>query len=200
MPYTEFNLSQAKKSFELIEHRSALFADIKAIPSSDWLKEALDIGLELALSTSSEKARSEFIITPILFELERKNNKQLAIYSGERLDVDKDKGLTGECDFILSKGSITHSIQSPIFALVEAKKNDISLGLGQCVAQMVGATLYNQSENNPIKHIYGCVTTGEDWQFLRLQDKQLHIDKKRYYINEINIILAILQSIVESVN
>lgn len=200
MPYTEFNLSQAKKSFELTEHRSALFADIKAIPSSDWLKEALDIGLELALSTSSEKARSEFIITPILFELERKNNKQLAIYSGERLDVDKDKGLTGECDFILSKGSITHSIQSPIFALVEAKKNDISLGLGQCVAQMVGATLYNQNENNPIKHIYGCVTTGEDWQFLRLQDKQLHIDNKRYYINDVNIILAILQSIVESVN
>jgi len=200
MPYTEFNLSQAKKSFELIEHRSPLFADIKAIPSSDWLKEALTIGLELALSTSSEKARSEFIITPILFELERKNNKQLAIYSGERLDVDKDKGLTGECDFILSKGAMTHSIQSPIFALVEAKKNDISLGLGQCVAQMVGATLYNQSENNHIKHIYGCVTTGEDWQFLRLQDKQLHIDNKRYYINEINIILAILQSIVESVN
>ncbi len=81
MPYTEFNLSQAKKSFELTEHRRALFADIKAISSSDWLKEALDIGLELALSTSSEKARSEFIITPILFELGRKNNKQLAIYS-----------------------------------------------------------------------------------------------------------------------
>ncbi|MCK4493430.1 MAG: hypothetical protein KAU26_05210 [Methylococcales bacterium] len=200
MPYTDFNLAQVKKKFELIEERTALFPQIKPIVISDYLTEALDIGLELALATASEKARSEFIIAPILFELERHYRKKLAIYSGERLDVDKAQGLTGECDFILSKGMMTHTIQAPIFALVEAKKNDISQGLGQCVAQMVAAMLYNQTNNKAISILYGCVTTGETWQFLRLQGNQLHIDSQRHYINEIGIILAILQQIVKSVD
>ncbi|MCK5898132.1 MAG: hypothetical protein KAG06_03570 [Methylococcales bacterium] len=200
MSYTDFNLSQVKTKFELTEVRTALFPDIKAIEVSDYLTEALDIGLELALATASEKARSEFIIAPILFELERHHRKKLAIYSGERLDVDKTQGLTGECDFILSKGQMTHTIQTPIFALVEAKKNDISQGLGQCVAQMVAATLYNQTHNNAIANLYGCVTTGETWQFLRLQEKRLQIDSQRHYINEVGIILGILQQIVKSVD
>jgi hypothetical protein len=197
MTYSDFTLAQAKKAFALIEQRIALFENIMPLVPSNWLSEALDIGLELALATASEKARSEFIVVPILFELEKRNNKSFAIYSGERLDVDKERGLTGECDFILAQNKVAHTLQAPIFALVEAKKNDIASGLGQCCAQMVGAQLYNEVENNTITTLFGCVTTGEDWQFLRLQEKQLVIDNKRYYINELGMILAVLQTIFD---
>lgn len=154
--------------------------------------------MELALSTSSEKARSEFIVVPILFEIKKRNRKRFSIYSGERLDVDKAKGLVGECDFILSKGPVAHTIQTPIFALVEAKKNDISSGLGQCVAQMMGAKIFNETEGNDIPYLYGCVTTGEDWQYLKLQDNTIHIDSKRYYIDNLEMILGIFQSVVDT--
>jgi len=170
MPYSEFTFSQVQKKFGIKENRIKLFNEIKRLEPSAWLKETLEVSLELGLSSPSKKARSEFIIVPILIEMEKKNSKLFSIYSGERLDVDEVKGLNGECDFILSKGPISTIIQAPIFSIVEAKKNDIKSGLGQCVAQMIGAKMFNEKEGNPIESIYGCVTTGEDWQFMQLLD------------------------------
>jgi len=63
MAYSEFSLSKVKKDFDLIEKHTNLFADIGIFEVSDWLKETLDISIKLALSSSSEKARSEFIKT-----------------------------------------------------------------------------------------------------------------------------------------
>lgn len=195
MSYSHFSLARVKEEFELEEQNSNLFLDVLPIESSSWLKETLKLGLELVFSSSSsEKARSEFIVAPILIELRKINNKQFSIYSGERLDVDQNKGLVGECDFILTKGEMKHTIQKPIFALVEAKKHDIDLGMGQCVAQMLGSQLFNQGEINTI---YGCVTTGEVWQFLKLEKKIIIIDTKRYYINEVERILGVLQYAVD---
>jgi hypothetical protein len=197
MSYADFSLTQVKREFALSEKLVSMFEHVSPCKASSWLTEALDIGMELALSTSSEKARSEFIVVPILFEIEKRNRKKFSIYSGEKLDVDQDKGLVGECDFLLSKGPVAHTIQIPIFALVEAKKNDISSGLGQCTAQMLGAKIYNEMEGNDVSHIYGCVTTGEDWQFLKLIENTLCIERKRYYIDHLEMILGIFQSIVD---
>jgi hypothetical protein len=198
MPYSDFTLEKVKKAFNLTEKRVRLFENVTKIESSDWLKETFDVTLELALSSSSEKARSEFIVVPILVEMEKRNKKAFAIYSGNRLDVNEEKGLNGECDFILSRGPVASTIQAPIFSLVEAKKNDIQAGLGQCIAQMVGANLFNQKEENGISSIYGCVTTGENWQFLQLENDIIFMDINRYYINDVNTLLGIFQKIIDS--
>ncbi|OQY43740.1 MAG: hypothetical protein B6242_14110 [Anaerolineaceae bacterium 4572_78] len=197
MAYSDFKLRDVKKNFGLIEKRIALFEPVTPLPISNWLSETLDTGLYLALATISEKARSEFIVVPILFEIHKKNNQQFAIYSGENLDVDKEKGLVGECDFILSKGDMSHTIQTPIFSLVEAKKKDIGLGLGQCAAQMIGAKVFNEQEGNDVDTIFGCVTTGETWQFLKLENGTLFIDRIRYYIDDVETILGIFQCIID---
>ena len=198
MAYSDFSLTQVKKTFDLTEKSMPLFSNTAAVSPSNWLKETLSYSLKLALSSSSEKARSEFIIAPILIELERRNTEKLSIYSGENLDVDPESGLKGECDFILSKGTVSLTMQTPIISLVEAKKSDIKRGLGQCVAQMVGAQRFNQLEGNEIPVVYGCVTTGEDRQFLTLQDNHIAIDSQRYYVNELDKVLGIFQSMVDS--
>lgn len=198
MPYSEFNLAKVKKNFSLEEIYDNLFENFTPLQPSNWLEETLDISLELAIYSSSEKARSEFIVVPILLELERINNKKFAIYSGENLDVDESKGLNGECDFILTKGRITNTIQTPIFSLLEAKKNDIKSGLGQCIAQMLGAKIYNENEGNQIDSIYGCVTTGENWQFMKLENNRIIIDIKRYYINDLGLLLRVFQNILDT--
>jgi hypothetical protein len=198
MSYSDFSFNHVKKSFGLTEQSILLFDTIEEIESSPWLKETLEISIKLALSSSSEKARSEFIVAPILLEIEKRNRDKVTIFSGERLDVDEAKGLKGECDFIFSKGPISSTIVAPIFSIVEAKKNDIKEGLGQCVAQMLGAKLFNQHENNDIAIIHGCVTTGEDWQFMKLDDNVIFMDNRRYYINELNKIIGIFQNIVDS--
>lgn len=194
MPYSHFTLAKVKQEFNLKEQNSDLFLNVLPIESSNWLKEALEIGLKFVFPSLSEKARSEFIVVPILFEIEKRNHDSFAIYSGKCLDVDESKGLVGECDFILTKGKVKYVIQNSIFILVVPKKHDLGAGLGQCVAQMLGAQLFNQGQINVI---HGCVTTGEIWQFLKLEQNIITIDKKHYYINEVEKILGVLQYIVD---
>jgi hypothetical protein len=198
MAYSDFTLESVIDQFQLSEQRVQLFSGLVPLTVSSWLTETLDYSLDLGLVSSNEKARSEFIVAPILLEMERRNNRSFAIYSGKSLDVDRSLGLTGECDFMLSKGQLSKTIQSPILALVEAKKQDIDLGLGQCTAQMLGAQLFNQQKNNAIASIYGCVTTGESWQFLKLQDQKLTIDRDIYYIVELGKVLGAFQTILDA--
>lgn len=198
MAYSDFSLTQVKKVFGLTEKSVQLFSDVATLEPSNWLQETLSYSIKLALSSSSEKARSEFIIAPILIELERRNPNTISIYSGEKLDVDEEQGLKGECDFILAKSPVSLTMHAPILSLVEAKKSDIKGGLGQCIAQMLGAQRFNELESNSISGIYGCVTTGEDWQFLKLEGNFIWVNNQRYYINELEKILGIFQFIVDS--
>jgi hypothetical protein len=196
--YSSFTLASVKKNFGLVETVVSLFEDVEILPLSEQLKDLLERGLPIALCSASEKAKSEFIVVPILFELQKITRSPVTIYSGKKLEVDSDQGLTGECDFILSKGALSHTIQAPIVTIVEAKDNDVEKGLGQCVAQLVGAKLFNQRESVNVDTVFGCVTTGEIWQFLKLEGNLILMDKAPCYINEIGKILGILKKIVEN--
>ncbi|MEZ4605977.1 MAG: hypothetical protein R2880_00400 [Deinococcales bacterium] len=193
MAYSDFNLAQLQSQFHLTISQALLFKEIKAFSPPNWLPVLLDKAMPLALS--SEKARSEFIIAPILLSL-KDDHPDIGIYSGQRLDSDISQGLLGECDFIISASQSLALIQKPIISIVEAKKSDIESGLGQCAAQMLGAQHLNLRQQNSHDVVYGCVTTGEVWQFLKLQKQSLLIDSERYYINELGLILAVLQQIL----
>lgn len=195
MPYSGFKLKELKRQFNLEEKGCKLFKDKASLTPSAWLNKTLALGLKMPLL--SEKARSERIISPLLFELWEQNNERFGIYSGFNLDVDKEQNLNGECDFILAARGDTYTVECPVFMLIEAKDNDIKQGIPRCVAQMLGARLYNQQDDNPINIIYGCVTTGDDWQFLKLENDVIYIDTQRYYLDNIPQILGILQNIIE---
>ncbi len=194
MSYSNFTLRDVKKAFNLREQVMPLFPDEGSLEASQWLQDTFAKSIKFALSSSSEKARSEFIVAPILLEIESRNQGEFALFSGERLDVNEAKGLKGECDFIISKGPISSTIQAPVFALVEAKKNDIKEGLGQCIAQLLGAALFNENEVTGIASVYGCVTTGEIWQFLKLKGNIIVIDATRYYLTDLQRILWVSYS------
>ena len=196
MAYSDFTLEQVIETFDLKEKRTDLFSQTPCLTPSSWLQQTLDLSLEFALASGSEKARSEFIVAPVLLAMEQMMGKSFAIHSGKKLDVDSTKGLNGECDFILSKGRMSNTIQAPIFSMVEAKKQDLDLGYGQCIAQMLGAKLYNQRKANEVDRIWGCVTTGESWQFLTLQDTTVMFDEIVYYISQLGKILGILNQII----
>jgi hypothetical protein len=119
------------------------------------------------------------------------------LYSGIRLDIDPDKGLKGECDFILANAPPAPTLRAPLMVVVEAKKNDIEEGLAQCAAQMVGARLFKEHHKEPVPAVYGCVTTGEAWQFLRLRGQELLVDADRHYITDVGTILGILVAVMK---
>lgn len=199
MSYSDFTtLDSALQAFGLRESDTPLFADTPPLPMSDWLRDTLARTVEVGLYSANEKARSEFIVAPILLEIASRNKNRVALHSGKHLNVDPEQGLNGECDFFLARSQPSRTIQAPICTLVEAKKGDIELGLGQCVAQMVGARLFNERRKAPLPFIFGCVTSGEDWQFLRLTGNNAALDSARYYLNQVERILGILQNIVDS--
>src|SRR5262245_21289393 len=43
-------------------------------------------------------------------------------------------------------------------------------GLGQCIAAMLAARLFNALEDQPISTVYGAVTSGNVWKLLQLVD------------------------------
>ena len=149
------------------------------------------------MSIPTEKGRSELLVAPLLAEVWRRSEHRISLYSGVELNVDEAAGLNGVCDFLLGRSPQLYYVEAPVVAVVEAKKDSIPEGLGQCAATMVGAQRFNQQANQPIDPIYGCVTTGEAWQFLRLQESDLVIDRSRYYIDNVGAILAVFQAIID---
>ncbi|MBD2181770.1 hypothetical protein H6S82_20795 [Planktothrix sp. FACHB-1355] len=197
MAYSDFTLEKVQKAFGLtISDRVNLFANIPELESSNWLKETLDYNVPIALGSNTEKARSELIIAPILVELRKQLNSEIGLFSGIDFTVDPNRGLNGSCDFIISNSPQLLILRAPAIMLVEAKKENINAGLGQCVAEMVAAQIFNEREGEEVADIYGVVTTGEIWKFLKLTGELVQIDLVEYFLNNINKILGILASAV----
>jgi hypothetical protein len=190
MSYSEFTLESVGRILGVTSRAANLFPDLQPVPPPAWLQEQLARGTQgIQLSLISEKSRSEFIVAPILLAGRELSGNRFAISSGQRLDVDASIGLTGECDFILSAADAMLPLQAPIATVVEAKKNDVEGGLAQCIAQMVAADRFNQAAGRTGVPIFGCVTTGEAWQFARLSGTTALLEQRRYYIDHIDIIL-----------
>ena len=100
------------------------------------------------------------------------------------------------CDFLVSLSPSQFSLQAPVILLVEAKRDDFLVGLGQCVAEMVAAQRFNAEEGNNIACVYGTITSGINWLFLKLEGKKLYIDMNSYQISQCDTILGILASMV----
>jgi hypothetical protein len=194
MPYSKFTLDLIEKRFGIQNQVSLLFEKTPKVEPSDWLKNSLQTAKELPVR--SEKAKSETIVFPILVEMRNRNEKFFTIYSGDSLNADSLQELEGECDFILAKDTGTFNISVPIFQLLEAKKNDVEIGVPQCAAQMIGAKIFNENKGVYLEKIYGCVTTGKEWLFMKLEDK-LYIDKRTYSLENIEELLGVFQVIID---
>ena len=193
MAYTDFSLAKVRNAFGLtLEETRNLFLTVGGVQPSDLLKRLLDENLTLATAINSEKARSEFLIAPILSEVRRQLDYQISLFSGTEFNIDPAQGLSGFCDFILSASREQYFISAPIVTVVEAKNENIIAGLGQCAATMIAAQIFNQRAGNEIPVIYGVVTSGTAWKFLILEQNTVCIDSVEYYVNSVDQILGII--------
>ena len=195
MTYNEFKtIAQVQEKFGLIVKESEnLFVDIQPLAISDYLQETLKRNLTIANAINTEKVRSELLIAPILLEIRQIFDQKVSFFSGTEFNVDVEAGLNGFCDFLLTASSEIYEISCPVITLVEAKNENIRGSLGQCMAEMVAAQLFN-AQNQPNLPIYGVVTTGTVWKFLRLENHIIWIDQEDYFIKEIDKLLGILAS------
>ena len=197
MSYGEFTIDDIRDKLNLtIQDVTAVIFPIQLTQPTSLLKETLSENTPLALAIDTEKARSELIVAPILVELRKMCDCQIIFFSGTDLTIDKEKGLNGVCDFIVSQSAEQLFLDAPVFTLVEAKNDNIKSGIPQCIAEMVAARLFNQKRGNSIPRIYGAVTTGSLWKFMKLEDDKVYIETMDYFIENIETILGILIQIV----
>ena len=197
MSYSNFTLESALAVFQLEKAESAgIFSEIEPIAPSAYLTTGLGKKVPLAAAIGTEKARSELIVADVLVELREKFDYSISFFSGIDFSVDLESGLAGICDFLVSLSPGQLFLEAPLIILVETKKDDPKLGLGQCVAEMLAAQRFNAEKGNDIPAVYGATTTGTEWQFLKLAGKNLQIDMEIYPIQQCDKILGILSSMV----
>lgn len=193
MAYNQFTLDDVKHKLGVtVREKVDLFADVPPAAPSSALVEQLRETVPLALAIATEKARSEFIIAPILLEMLRQRRGQISLFSGTELNVDEAKGLTGFCDWLIGRSPEQLTVEAPILAIVEAKNENIRLGIPQCLAELVAAREFNARRGAASAMVYGAVTTGDLWRFLRLKGDIADIDLSQLHIQSLDKILGVL--------
>ncbi len=177
MGYSKFTkIETVIKKFGLSAKREMLFTNIIPFAPSEWLKTTLAKAKYIPLST--EKAKSERIVSPILVEIAELHQNLVTLFSGEELEINADEDLSGACDFLFVLSPQKPYLENPIIAISAQKF--MSESTAQCAAQLYGAKLFNEMEGKNIPVLYGCATDGVEWIFIRFENNMFHIDNKIY--------------------
>ena len=182
MPYSDFTLPdlQTRLGLTLVEVDD-LHAGVPEVQlSALGLQLLIQRNLPLAVAATTEKSKSELLTAPLMGEVREALHRRVSYFSGNEFNIDRVRGLSGACDFLLCRSPVQSVIQSPVTVVVEAKNDSIASGLGQCGAEMFAARIFNERAGNDIPIIHGCVTTGILWRFLTLEGDRLTMDFTQY--------------------
>jgi hypothetical protein len=198
MSYSNFTIEEVELRFDLQLQAVSFLPETTPIEPSDLLNRYLERGLTLAKRNVSEKAQSEFLIAPILLELETLLTDSISLFSGEDFTVDRSLGLNGICDFLIARSPAQLIIKAPVIAVVEAKRGVLRDGWGQCIAELVAAQKFNLQRHHEIAYTYGIVTSGLLWQFIRLSGSTVSIEPAEIPLHPLDRLLGILSWLAQN--
>lgn len=151
----------------------------------DNLKQRLQEILP-CVSLTSEMARREFLIAPVLMELI--HYTQVKIKVGYSLKINEQ--LKGELDYFLQTKTQ--------FLVIEAKNADLQKGFTQLAVELIAV---EKAEFANYSLLYGAVSMGNIWQFavLDAQQKRVIQDTNLYRVPaDLTELLQIMVGILES--
>jgi hypothetical protein len=193
LTYSQVTFRDLRERFGLLTDTQAFLPEVEPLPLPDWLKQYFAINPLVPSITKSEKAISEVIIAPLLSAVKAHQKGRIGIFSGEPLSGIE---LAGICDFIITTNPTGFVAEPPIMVLVEAKRQDLLGGIPQCMAEMLVARYVNEQAGLKLPAIYGCVTTGTEWQFLRLMGDLAVADPNILYYPDLEKVLGTLNWII----
>lgn len=196
MAFSDFTYPDVIGALGLTESSADVFAGVPDVPASAALRTFLGTNLALATMINTEKARSELLVAPVLSDLFARGAGRINLFSGAEFVADPDAGLTGYVDFLIGRGPQLPRISAPVVVVFEAKRDNIAEGYGQCIAAAVGAQRFGTRAGRPAETIYGCVTTGSVWKFLRLDANRLTFDAPEYSVQQPDRLLGLLAYMV----
>jgi len=129
------------------------------------------------VSITSEQARREFLIAPIIRQICRQTHKRVRV----EYPVTVNNWLKGTLDYYFQD-----------LLVIEAKRDNLDNGFTQLAVELIALDQWINSAN-PI--LYGAVTTGNDWRFgeFHRQQRQIIQDIKLYRVpEELELLMGIL--------
>ncbi|MGP1386188.1 MAG: hypothetical protein ACTS2F_21695 [Thainema sp.] len=193
MAFSDYkSLEQVQQEFQIRYQEEdfvpELWTDVPAL----FLNE-FDFNLTVMDAFSSEAARCELVIFPVIREVYKRYSTKAALWIQKSFVVDGK--LNGTPDYMLSrKSSLGKTIlETPLVLLIEAKRNDFEQGWGQCLAEMVAADRLNASA----RPIYGIVTDGKLWEFGRLNHQVFTKNTASYTITDLKKLFSVLNGLFD---
>ena len=177
------------KDFGINIFQGAFLPQVESVPVPSWLQHVIESRRSSLATMRTEKSISEAFIAPVLMAVEDEYKDKIRVFSGEPLITDE---LSGICDFLITKDPTAFDPQGGYFVLVEAKKQDLLSGVPQCVAEMYAA----QTLNGNSDIVYGCVSIGVEWIFIKLEGKIATADSTIFTISEVDKILGVFGWII----
>lgn len=95
MSYRDFQYPEVRQALGLNLSERDLHGSCVPVTLDPGFVERMRSGIDLGLTVSTEKARSEFIIAPILLEVRRMSGDRFGLFSGVEFNVDASRGLAG---------------------------------------------------------------------------------------------------------
>ncbi|MCI5113421.1 MAG: hypothetical protein D3921_04335 [Candidatus Electrothrix sp. AW1] len=194
MPYGKFeSVEQVARLFS-VKVNDAFVAGSKAIELPTPLVQSIRAKLLDSLSFRNEATICNKVITPILNAV-AEQNKPLNIWIEEPFNVDPEKGLVGEPDYLIAPATEYGGMELPPLCIIEAKKQDWDGGWAQALAEMVAASLQGADI------CYSAVTTGKIWQFGKMESSIFSKDPNQISATrELQLVFDTLNWVFSEVN
>ena len=164
-------------------------------PPSEYFLQELDFNREYINILTSEGARCEAIIFPVLREVYKGYAEDYALWIKKQIAY--DDVLSGTPDYFISTRSELGKlvVGTPLIMLVEAKKNDFEVGWGQCLAELVAVQKINGNVENPV---YGIVSDGTLWQIGHLVGETFTQNRTSFSVDNLPVLFNAIDSVFKA--
>jgi hypothetical protein len=170
MAYGTFKtVEEVARKFDIEVANKTPFTRQKEFAVPESLFSLITENINDGLSFINETTICERIISPIL-NIVAKNHDQLNVWSHVPYNIDEQKGLVGEPDYLIAPRTKYGGMAQPSLCVIEAKRDNFDEGWTQALAEMVASSLSGAGI------CYGVVTTGKNWEFGRLEGGIFTID------------------------
>jgi hypothetical protein len=198
MRFSDFTLEGAMETFGIEASLEPLFETNDPVETPPWLRIVLDRFVETPFL--NERVRREAMAFPILHAAREVCAKGFTIYSSPRLDVDPERGLEGEVSYLFSTAAPLPVVMAPLVGVISFRSGEIEAGLGECLAQMIAASLFNQRKGQPNDTISGATTNGNEWLFLQLQKNRLRVNSESHYRSDLPRLMGAFRTLFAPIN
>jgi len=187
MAYGTFkSVEEIAEKFDISVMKRQSFIDQKSFDVPALHFALIEEALRDDTNYVSEYAICETLISPILKIVVK--NYALKVWSHIAYDVDKEKGLVGEPDYLIAAQTKYGGLARPALCIIEAKDEQFNKGWTQALAEMTASSLLGATS------CYGIVSTGVLWQFGKLENE--------VFVTDANLISATdnLQRLFNTIN